>query len=101
MKARAEDFEELIWRVLRSGMLCALTLLFLGLVLSEVSSTAKLSQLLLHAGIIMVLLTPVARLVSSLIYFARERDWIFFAVTTGVLCVVGSTFFTAFQIANP
>ncbi len=34
-------------------------------------------RLLLHAGIVMLLATPVARVVVSIVGYIRERDWTF------------------------
>ena len=43
---------------------------------------------LIMAGLILLLATPVARVVFSVVAFLRERDWVFVAVTLFVLAVL-------------
>jgi len=43
------------------------------------------ADLLLHVGVIILLTTPVARVVISTVEYVRERDWTFVALTAVVL----------------
>jgi uncharacterized membrane protein len=47
-------------------------------------------------GIVVLLLTPVGRVVVSFIDFLLKRDWLFVALTGIVLCLLGSAFIAAF-----
>ncbi len=46
------------------------------------------SQSLIQLGLLLLIATPVARVVFSLILFARERDWTYVAITIVVLAVL-------------
>jgi uncharacterized membrane protein len=71
--------------VLRTGVMLSSACLALGLVTSLVVGQSELSRILLHTGIIVLLATPVARVVVSIGQYVRERDWTFVALTTLVL----------------
>jgi len=43
---------------------------------------------ILVLGLIVLLLTPVARVAISIFAFARERDWLYVAITTLVLLIL-------------
>ena len=43
---------------------------------------------ILTLGLIVLLLTPVARVLISIFAFARERDWLYVAITTLVLLIL-------------
>jgi len=43
---------------------------------------------LLNAGLIVLMLTPLARVVASLVTYARMRDWFFAGMTVLVLVVL-------------
>jgi uncharacterized membrane protein len=43
---------------------------------------------ILSLGLLVLLLTPVARVVVSILAFARERDWLYVAITTLVLLIL-------------
>jgi uncharacterized membrane protein len=43
---------------------------------------------ILALGLIVLLLTPVARVLISIFAFARERDWLYVAITTLVLLIL-------------
>jgi uncharacterized membrane protein len=43
---------------------------------------------LMFAGLVMLMLTPLLRVVTALIGFARERDWRFVLVACGVLLLL-------------
>lgn len=39
-------------------------------------------------GIAVLVLTPYARVVAAVLYYAVERDWKFLAITLSVLCII-------------
>jgi uncharacterized membrane protein len=43
------------------------------------------AELLLTIGLMLLLATPVARVVVSVVDYARERNWVFFGLTVIVL----------------
>jgi uncharacterized membrane protein len=56
-----------------------------GLVTSFLGAGAALTTALLTTGIIVLIGTPVARVAVSSIAYARNRDWMFVALTLIVL----------------
>jgi uncharacterized membrane protein len=56
----------------------------LGLLATLVDASGALPQRLLNAGIIILLATPVARVVVSIVQYVAERDWMFATLTTVV-----------------
>ena len=59
--------------------------LAVGLVLALIAGEGGIAGVLLHSGIIVLLATPVARVIVSIGRYASERDWTFTALTTIVL----------------
>ncbi len=43
---------------------------------------------LVQVGLVVLLLTPVARVFASVVAFALERDWLYVAITTAVLVML-------------
>jgi uncharacterized membrane protein len=76
--------ELLIGRVLRIGVLASTTCLAIGLAVSLIRADA--GMWLLNAGIVMLLVTPAARVVLSFIEFMLARDW-FFVAATGIVLI--------------
>jgi uncharacterized membrane protein len=77
--------EPTIATVLRAGVTLSSACLALGLIVSIVSGHDEPSRILLHVGIIILLATPVARVVVSIVQYVSVRDWTFAALTTIVL----------------
>lgn len=77
--------ERIIGIVLRVGVAASTICLASGLVLSLFAATGPLAPWLLQGGIIVLLATPVARVVVSIVQYASERDWIFTTLTAIVL----------------
>jgi uncharacterized membrane protein len=81
----ALHLERIIGRVLRGGVLISTVCLSVGLLLSLATSGGALSALLLNAGIIVLLATPVARVIVSTVQYVHDRDWQFATLTVIVL----------------
>jgi uncharacterized membrane protein len=94
---RPFSLEPAIGIVLRVGTVVASAALAIGFILSFIPTARALSHALLVAGIFVLLLTPVARVVVSLIDFVLNRDWLFVALNTIVLCLLSSAFVAAFM----
>jgi uncharacterized membrane protein len=58
----------------------------LGEIISGLSHGDPLAVLAL--GLLVLLLTPVARVLVSILAFARERDWLYVAITALVLLIL-------------
>jgi uncharacterized membrane protein len=83
--ARAQALERAIGFVLRAGVLASSACLATGLALSLVIGEQGAALFLLHAGVILLLITPVARVVVSIAQFTSVRDWTFTGLTVIVL----------------
>jgi uncharacterized membrane protein len=81
----AARLERSIGFVLRAGVLASSACLTVGLALALVTGEQGAALVLLHAGVILLLVTPVARVVVSIFQFASARDWTFMALTVVVL----------------
>ena len=61
--------------VLRAGVIASSLCLTVGLLLFLAAGGGGLSSVLLNAGIIILLATPVARVIVSTMQYVHERDW--------------------------
>jgi uncharacterized membrane protein len=77
--------ERLIGIVLRGGVMVSSACLAVGLLLSLVTGEGGVAGFLLNAGIIVLLATPLARVVVSTVQYVIERDWPFATLTFVVL----------------
>jgi len=75
--------ERTIGLVLRVGVTASTVALAAGLVLEFMSAPG--ARWLLHAGVLTLLATPVARVTVSIAGYIRERDWTFATLTAIVL----------------
>ena len=76
--------ERLIGTVLRAGVAISSACLAVGLLL-YLANGGALATLLLNVGIVVLLATPLARVVVSTVQYVSERDWPFAALTFIVL----------------
>ena len=83
--AAATPLERVIGVVLRAGVMASSACLAAGLLLTLMTGCGGLAGILLHAGIIVLLATPVARVIVSIVQYASQRDWAFTALTAIVL----------------
>ena len=84
MMSRDQRLEILIGRVLRIGVVVSSLCLAAGLALSQTSMSTA-SGVLLNAGVFVLILTPGARVLFSLVQYALARDWTFTLLTSIVL----------------
>jgi uncharacterized membrane protein len=77
--------ERTVGVVLRLGVTASIMCLAVGLTLSFVGGRTGAANVLLQTGVIVLLATPVARVVVSMGEYALERDWIFVGLTLTVL----------------
>ena len=77
--------EKSIAFVLRAGVLASSLCLAAGVVLTLADTALGVADALLRIGILILLCTPVMRVVVSTIEYTLERDWQFAALTAIVL----------------
>lgn len=82
--------ERELGRLLLAGVAIAAVLLAAGLALWFAGASAR-ADLLLHAGLVALMATPIVRVVLSLAEFVRARDGLFVVMTLSVLAVLGIT----------
>ena len=68
--------------ILAAGLVASAAVLLAGLVSGR--------ERALHAGLVLLILTPVARVLAVTASFAYTRDWLFAAVSFAVLAVLAS-----------
>ncbi len=84
-RMRDQQMEDAIGRILRVGVTMSSVALALGLLLLLVNGESRPANLLLHGGLIILMATPVGRVVISVVEYALERDWFFVVMTSIVL----------------
>ena len=77
--------EHAVGVVLRFGVIVSSLCLAGGLALSLAGAVPAVSGALLQVGILVLLCTPVARVVVSTVEYVSDRDWPFASLTTVVL----------------
>jgi uncharacterized membrane protein len=87
--------EAAVGLVLRIGVAASAVCLAAGLGLSMLPSAVGPAHFLLNAGLIILMATPVGRVVISVGEYALERDWLFVVLTTIVLCELAAGVFAA------
>jgi uncharacterized membrane protein len=92
-----ESLERTLGRLLRGGVLSAAVLLAFGLVVSIAAGATPLSAGTLTAGLIVLMATPILRVVVSLVAYARMRDWFFVATTVSVFVLLAVTVLLAWS----
>jgi uncharacterized membrane protein len=85
------QLDEVIEAVLTGGLAISSVLLLAGLLLARPG--------LLTAGIVLLLLTPVARVVVVTIDLVRRRDWVFAATSAWILGVLLFSLFVAWGLS--
>jgi uncharacterized membrane protein len=91
------DIERALGRVLTAGTRLSTVMLFLGLAATFLAPGHAVTRVLLAAGLLVLLLTPVARVVVSVAGYARERAWWFVLYTCIVLVLLIASFVAAFE----
>ena len=84
----SERLERLLGRVLRAGAVSSTVLLAAGLLLRLAGIDPGLSTVLTQIGLVVLMATPVARVVVSVADYGAQRDWTFLALTGTVLVIL-------------
>ena len=77
---------QIVALTLRLGAYGSFALIVCGLI-ADAAGTAAGAQLT-WAGALLLLATPVVRIVVALVMFARDRDWRYVWISLGVLAIV-------------
>lgn len=93
MRPGDSQLEILIGRVLRLGVLTSTTCLAIGLVLAL--ALPQSSMWLLNLGILLLIATPAARVLLSIVEYAIARDRTFLVLTSIVLLELVAAFVAA------
>jgi uncharacterized membrane protein len=93
MSPRAEDdeIERLalrVGRLLSAGVGTSAICLCVGLAIWMVAGPIRSANALLTAGLVVLMLTPVARVAASFVTYVRLRDWFFVWITVIVFAVL-------------
>jgi uncharacterized membrane protein len=94
MRAGDEDLGRLevqLGRLLLAGVLISTACLAAGLVLTLAGAFPRAQHLLLTTGLIVLMATPILRVVVSMIEYVRMRDWFFVVTTLTVLAVLAGS----------
>lgn len=83
--------------VLRFGTIGSSALFAVALVMALTGGRADVAQRLAAAGLVILLATPAARVVVSVIEYIRERDWTFVALTLIVLLALAGSVAAAYS----
>jgi uncharacterized membrane protein len=86
--AALERLERQLGRLLNAGVLLAAIVLALGLILWFAWGTGRPASLTLTVGLVILMLTPLARVVASFVVYWRLRDWFFVGTTVMVFVVL-------------
>ena len=89
-------FEMLLGRTLGIGVTIATALLAVGLGLA-LAAPGPAADLLLQIGLLVLMGTPMARVLLTCVEYVRERDWFFALNAAGVLVVLGITIWQAWR----
>jgi uncharacterized membrane protein len=90
-------FEVTLGWVLGAGVLASTFCLAAGLVITLVRGDSAPARLLLSAGLVLLMATPVARVLISAFTYLRRRDWLFVALTLIVFLQLLASVLIAFQ----
>jgi uncharacterized membrane protein len=95
--AGMDGLEQALGRVLTVGARASTVALAIGLIGNFIWPGHAVSQMVLRAGLGVLLLTPVARVVASVVGYVRVRDWWFVLFTVVVLALLIGSFVAAFD----
>jgi uncharacterized membrane protein len=96
----AGRLERALGRVLLWGVRISAFLLAVGLALGVgIDPSSPLSNALLNAGLIVLICTPVVRVLVSFVEYLREGDWLFVFTSLAVLAILTASLLAAFVAA--
>jgi uncharacterized membrane protein len=102
VKGRGDALQHLevtLGQLLHAGVLASAVCLAAGLILWLVRGPSTLSSGALTLGLLILMATPVMRVLVSLVAYARMRDWFFVATTVAVFVLLAVTVIVAWMKA--
>jgi uncharacterized membrane protein len=84
---REPEFDRVVAFVLRVGAFGCFFIMLTGL-LAGLFVPGRIPQEIERAGVLLMLATPVVRVLVAGVLFLRERDWKFGAISFGVLTIL-------------
>jgi uncharacterized membrane protein len=81
-----ERLERTLGRLFVIGLTISASALVCGLILFFTRPDSALTSVVLNAGLVVLMATPIMRVIVSLIEYVRIKDW-FFVLTTMVVVV--------------
>ena len=88
--------ETTIGEVLRFGTIASSTMFAIGLLMTLAKYQTAVARLLLDGGLMILLATPAARVMVSVVEYIRERDWAFVMLTFIVLLALAGSVVAAY-----
>jgi uncharacterized membrane protein len=85
---RLDRLETTLGTLLRTGIMSAASCLAVGLLAWMVAGDTRLTSTILTIGLIVLMVTPLMRVVVSLVAYARMRDWFFVSTTLLVFAML-------------
>jgi uncharacterized membrane protein len=86
-----ETFERLLVRVILTGAWLSTAVLSTGLVMLLSRPSSQAGHDLLNVGLLILMSTPVVRILLSVAEAIRERDWFWLSCTIAVVVVLSGT----------
>jgi uncharacterized membrane protein len=83
-----DRLERSLGRILTAGVLASTSLLAVGLLLQLLGVKSAAASALTKGGLVVLMATPVARVVVSVVEYVVERDWMFVTLTAIVLIIL-------------
>jgi uncharacterized membrane protein len=83
-----------VGRLLLAGLLASAACLAVGLLLTLAGRSGGST---LTTGLVLLMATPILRVILSIVEYVRMRDWLFVAVTVFVLLVLTGTVVAALR----
>jgi len=83
-----ERLELLLGKILGWGAVISTALLAAGLILELAGVVPGPAVDLTRAGLIILMATPLVRVLVSVVEYALARDWLFMSLTAGVLAIL-------------
>jgi uncharacterized membrane protein len=80
------------------GVTVSAALLVLGLALFLVAPDLPATARLLDAGLLVLMATPMLRVLLSAVEYARMRDWLFVSTTLAVIAQLAVTIISALRL---
>ena len=93
----SERLERRLGTVLTVGTRISTAVLAMGLAATFLLPGSIVTHGLLTVGLLVLLLTPVARVAVSVVGYLGERDWLFVFYTSIVLALLIASFVAAFR----